>query len=623
MTFATLPAARTNVPDRTETGRVGVRFPASGKTETPITLGGCRTCDKQAAHGSPCAQIGNILEAGEKRHDGIPATQHSNADVLQEVSAGLYAAGWTINGIPRGTLYNLGAGTANNISQDIRCRIVAVNVGGNARRMTLRIEPDGTNPKAWLLGTSRVNPEWPLEQPRLLTDGSWIVVPVGCQVEFAFPSVLHGKCRPMVTKIIPPGSDDPDGVNFDVICSHAVSRATSPYDKLFPAPNYYCELVFHGVAPETWPNWQRSHETTFTKRTIEVTAATLVSDSYVVALKRSDGENGKVLFPSMATFFVQWFGDNNLYGTLSPAEAKDKLTSEYTGGEWVTTLNLDNLTGETDLVKVQITFCPEAVNADTMVFPFPDRCANAQRDWTQSYTQNGEHRCMNYECDRFADFKADCWFPKASKFAIGVETGRVPQSDSQRERWFARNWSRTSFVLEQGVPGSASHRNFSYRRPSNGGPSIQEWVGGFRDDVPKSPVAASAEPLFPARLGQRHQYTDSGGNINHRIVYGAFYARKWIPDGDDVETLPFDGYTEDVLNWSARKSATGATVDSVARVYPLDGPEPCNVATYANGGSTYSLKKFVSDDAQEMFVVRIPMTQSNPTLAEEIRNAIP
>jgi hypothetical protein len=589
--------------------------------------------------------MGYRLPYGQKRHQNVPSTQKADAEFLMELQSALWVAHYTHNGVLRGTLYNLGAATANNVSQQTTYEIVAAN--GNT--LTLR----GRDPRLLISPLSITNPNWPMEAPiemkpddvtdaewhgdpppatngkkyaRLISSGIFHALPLGSAIEFAYPSIIYDKCQPYVKKVILPDGmpdgmpDDVENVTFEIVCSSDVSHARKPYDKAFPPfqNKYYCTLYYYSVSPEAWANYQTPQETWYTRHTVTITKAELDAVSGLIPLKNTAGHNTRVLHPSMASISVAYkIQDNPL---LIPYPVDDTcLNVTQSGNNFISTIDLSALTLIDNITEVTISYCPEAVPTDEWIIPYSKTCANDQVDYTGSYVHANGRRCTNIDCQKFrhGDYQAgNCWMTEdADHFALGDEQGNFPASDAGDSKYISRLWHRTSLILEQGMPGSSSHRNFAYRRPPEGGPSLIEIMGSYYHDVPGG-FFARREPVHPPSLGQRREWTEDG-NKCHEIIYGAYEARTYgVNDNGDIFDKGFNGHFATYLDgWTTRNGYRDTSLSSTQNKFSRYGSSANGLYTYDLSGNGMMMPKRLSDAINQVY-----STGNIPTLVHGAKN---
>lgn len=171
--FPNPPDERENTAGRTETGAEGVLFVPGDLEEVHLALPSCRSCHHRTAHGSPCHQIGIVPELGSSRVQGMPEANLVTTDLLQKIQTMLFAMGHVFVGTPyQNFLYNLGLGTANNVTQQSGYRIVGTSGG---------LQLYGPNPARIFSPRSVINASWPLpaeneQRPPYLTDEQWEVM---------------------------------------------------------------------------------------------------------------------------------------------------------------------------------------------------------------------------------------------------------------------------------------------------------------------------------------------------------------------------------------------------------------------------------------------------------------
>lgn len=611
-----------NVPARTALGLRGLRFPVTGLTEVRKPLRGCTGCPKAALHGPPAEKLGVAIPLGETSSQRIPSGQTATAANLNKLMASLSLLAYVQNGIPFGGLYNLGLGTANNISQQMTLRILSVD--GDEVTVT------GENPKRYTVGTSRTNPDYPFpdeatgQTGRIVSESKVFAVPVGARVKFEYPSALADKMAPWVVSITPPVTEDLTGTTWVLKLSHTATACMTPYDLGRPPSDgkYYLTLYFYATRPETWPNYQATTEAQWARRSVALTKSELDGVSNLVVLKDSDGEDTRVLPPGVFTnaLSVAHTALDGTQTTITPLDSALTTVVVVPGISWTATLNLSaHVTGDT--ASVVITYWCKAIAGDSPTMPFFGSCALAQVDRSGSYVHGVTRRCMNVACDGFADFQDLCWQPSADKFALGYKGNRYGvdseylPDETHDSLPLSYVWNRSSGFIAQGWPGVSSYRNFSYERPAGCGPSIGEILGTFRSEL-SSGVAASRTPIFSPSLGQRATSSDVDGD-HHELRTGAFVSA----EPQDMDGSPVLGSLAAVVaGWSMRnKDGLGVTLSSKLAVQPRQRAGSTGLYTFEHGGDARPSFCRLSDIVEEVYVTSISRSDTSSTLEDEIR----
>lgn len=620
MAYANLGSDKVNVPFRTEEGARGLIHPEL-PNERKKLLDGCVGCTKVSAH-APCEFIGNEIAFGERRHQLLAPENRVRVEDLWRVMTALWAAGYIHHPYDNGDLpYN--AGGANNQAQAVFYEIVSVS----GSRMRLK----GRNPKLIVLGNSVPNPDWPGSGGRYLMVDHICSLPVGSQVEFLQPSVLAGKLTPWIKKVHAPASDDLENVEFDVDLSCPVTKARRPLDMKWPPfeDRYSCRIWWWALQPEAWPRVEVTEETQFTRRDVVATVASLPGDKRWPLL-RSDGAETRILFPGMlspGTVAVAaevsgvwvWKGEDWILPRL--------VTTQVAYNSWTTRVELaDLLTEFPTATRVRAIFHPEAVAADTFRMPWASGCANCQRDRSASYVHHDGWRCMEVNATGFENFKRRCWQPvgKAGsgcdRFGLGSDGDRfgptpvaAPIPDVRTGSLWARLYQRSSWVIQQGLPGASSSRAFSVSMPAGGGTSLASLCGGWSDGVPIG-FFASVRPLYGSPMGKREEFEDEDGP-NHRLVPGLYAAQKpWV-----AGTAPTPGVLPSLVSgWGSRENALGGAMGDRLGQFPTRGAGHTGLHTWAFGGSGFGLSNRLVG-GQEVFVTGINPLAVDGGFAEEIR----
>jgi hypothetical protein len=544
-----------------------------------------------------------------------PAGSYASAAMMSETDGALWAAAFIGGAYLQGNyLYNLGAGTANNILQRERVEVLAVA----GKVVTVR----GRDPRRLTYGISRVNPEWPLPDPvtgstaRLQFDEGQLSLPTGSIFEPAWPSCLYRKLNPMVTRVIPPTGAfiSGDQVEYQIEVWSDMSSLRAPYDRKRPPADgrYWASIGFMGVQPEKWANWQAYPQAWWTAREIELTVADLAAASGVVALKDSAGNDCRVL--------PRWAGANVLRvvytltggvrGVLPASETDAALVTTDNGSGWSSTLNLAALLGFPDLVSVRIFYMPEARIEDGAAWVTKGACANSQRDATGSFVHGTARRCTNVGCSKFSagTFRDECWDPKATGFTLGCGQGPgaavFPAADA-RDNGNGPEiaWSAQGTVIRQGLPGVSSHRNFWFERKTR--TSLQQLVGSFSDAVPRSPGAGWVE-LLGRVWGQREIYTENG-ETRQRLRHGLFEAEGAGMQGAAGLLIP---------GWQDRTNQRRSGIRDAEAAFPSFGPAPASVADGSLGGGAMAHRLRVSEAAHQIYVVGINPQRVNAAVRD-------
>lgn len=570
MLFPDPPSPRTNVTPRTELGAEGARFPPGTNPEIHIALPACRTCTKKTTHGTPCSMVGARPTYGLTRTAGITQTQLITVPHLNKTYSMAWLLGYVMDGMPYANyLYNLGLGTANNLTQQTTYQIRAVGT----RTLTLY----GPNPRRIYSPRSVVNASWPLpaeadQRPPYITDEAWEAMrygrilsggdyhtlPVGALLRFQSPSVLADVNLPYITRIDYPETDAAE-CEFVVHISRNATNATQPYDRAHPAPVYLLTAYYYYVVPDTYFDHQPQPEQQFAPNRATILAADLISNDGIANLPRTDAVSSRVLH---TTITVQY--KNTV--TLAPYTDPLDIEATWDGTRYTTLLDLSALIAATpDLEYVILEWWAEAAPADTIIVPTVKTCANdKQFPWETS------RRCTDTRCAKFQDgdyLPGNCWqTPTADRFTI--DTPRSTTTDGTNNTIIASLWNRLPVYLEQGNAGDSSHRNFAFGRPTTCGAGLASIIGGYFDQVPTGIFPLRVPFMLPS-LGQLRLYDDATGR-HAALVHGLYEARH--PDFDGALTQYISGY-------ASRHDARNQTLDAVAGLYPQNHPPARNLYT--------------------------------------------
>lgn len=607
-----------------DTVKVGVgRYATPGKrslTANPTDLDtvdiiehGCSGCAMAATHlvTKHCALV---VPHGEAHGQRIPAENTVRAADLNRLQTARHRLAYAAHGyIGNDVIYNAAGGGAtdgaDNASQSLTYEVLAAS----GQTLTLK----GSNPKRVVFNRSVLNPNYGTGEPAPdtmrppgLTDEQWddsagntpaetppffdgmawarfiqqpvaMRLPVGCGVEFDDRSVLSRKCKPMVTLIHPPASDDPDDVTFTVEVDQDVGNAREPFDLADPPPDgkYFASLRWEALYPANWRHFVDYPETVFTRR--DVTLAT----GAIHELRNTAGESTRVLFPGMLVGgdggFVCHLGVRvvDVRNEFSPVTGLARLRTVEDGDGWVTTLDLRGL--ETEAPAARVIYYPEAVAGDGFRLPFQATCSNAFPD--ESYAQDEGWCCGSPESAGFATFRKICWRPnECDGFAVGDRTAHW-RSDSGPEiylphrqgddDWWNEMWAGVGWAFEQ----TSIDPFDGVLKQRGGGFSIASLMGRFIVEAPIVPAVLSKELWHKGGWGERIEWTDTDGNERQRVLLGPF-CRQGIDESETggPETL-FDpaadrdhpGTMSGFLpGWTTRDDALATQTPSELAEYP-------------------------------------------------------
>lgn len=603
MSFVTGQPEKTEITPRSD----GHLFPSVPGQEIRIPLPGCAACPKQSNHGSPCSQIGVTPVFGQSRSDLVPSASRIDADFLDRVQSDMWRMGSAVNG-PVGLEFIFNLGVANNMMQNVNYEVTNVDAT-NPRRIRLK----GPDPRALPVSIRRLNPEWPFDGPRIIADNETQVLPLGSFVLFNFPSALHRKMSPWIEEIEVPSGTLGEEKTFWVTLSRSVKSAREPWDAAFPADVYTCTVLAYLIAPEALLNVQPSQEAQFVEIEQQFVAADL-DGSNRLELLDSAGQSTRVLMsPQFGPNLIRLSLDLGLDDPV-PVAAAALLSTDDTGTGWESHLDLSAWTD--GLVGGTVRFWAEAVDEyDEPVVNVRGRCINSQRD-SNGYGEDGEYRCFNTSCSKFqrGDYRAECWDTPDNATGFSVSSPAFRVGDFSRSQ-FGGYWTRENLILRQGLPGSASSRNFSFTRPGGGGPSLQQMIGRFCDILPSSPGQARVEPWFTPLMGQRRVYTNNDGDLTHELVHGLF----------ETNRSDFDGAIEETLGtaWTNKDDARGVQADAVNGLFPLFHTPPLLLPTRQTGSDPAASFKIARERTEIVHITNLDPDEVNNAVATSIRSALP
>lgn len=502
---------------------------------------GCGGCPRREAHGI-AEQLLVAVPHGQAggRYGMIAAAERADVVRLQRLQAALALWDYVLNGpIGDAVLYPAG-GAADNASQ----RWLYEVTGGGPGWLDVR----GPNPKRLGAGASRVNPAWPLADPesggtaRLVwTTATGAMVPCGAAVEFGWPSVLWGKARPVATRITPPASDDPDGVEFRLHFDDGFSagNARVPFDAGMPPAGgrYWCAVRMEFLHPPAWKDYQAPAESAFSPRRQAIAAPG------VHWLKDSDGNDCRILFPSMAPGAVRVVCNNG----LPVPDIEARLFTERHGPGYRTSIDLSGL----PFATADVFFLAESTAGDARRLPCQSQCSRSRLDLSGSYRHDTVQHCGKASASGFAAglYHDRCWLPgRCDGFTLEDESEGT-MGDAGH---LANLWTRAGWVEEQGIPGSADPRNVVLTQ--HGGPSVFGFPGSYTDAVPGG--------YFPKRvahfgypLGKRVVWTGGDGHQRQRLLHGG----GWLSPYD----FSVDGGPSYVPDAAVRAFALGVVAELV------------------------------------------------------------
>lgn len=623
MAFLSLDLDKSDAARGTTSGRKAVAFPTlDGITPTSVRPSGCAGCAHAAAH-DVCEALAFLPPHGEGRYDRVPVDVRPDVQTMHDVQAALFRAAYCFQGyIGNELLYNVGA-SGDNGSQFVTYEVVSA--AGDV--LTLK----GPNPKRVLIGSLRVNPEWPFPDPatgltsRLVPEGREYALPAGASVEFSYPSVLERKARPMIVKVNPPATDAATA-EFTVIVDQTVENATSPLDLAFPPGDgkYWCRVRWEATSPARWLNLQAPHETQFTRHTAEFTSAA------VHELLDTGGNSTRVLWPGMLPGAALVTMHRQGGGTELVGAVASLLETVQTGtGTWETTIDLTGFDFVATYEKAVVVYHPEARAADDYRLPFQSSCSHSQVDFSGSYVHRGGRRCQLVDSSGFEAYEGECWQPGCDGFALGntVESygsGEYLPDDMGDAGFWGGLWHRASWIVQQGVPGMSAARNFSLSRPSGGGPSVQSLCGAFVDEVPGGLFASRNEHESP-KLGQLLEWTDEDGHERMGLWTGAFYGAGVLFDSDGPDkrwvagtTPAAGGIAAAVSGWGTKDEADGVAMNTGLARLPWRNVGRTSVYSFAGGGNAMGRTNEVHENS-EAFIVAITKGLVFNDVAEQVR----
>jgi hypothetical protein len=525
-----------NAPALTTEGRQMWRAPTAWGANTIVKrLPECAGCARIDDH-DVAEWIGRAMPApGTGRYSLVTANNRPDITRLHRLQTLMFLYGRTFFGlVGDAVLYNAGQ-AADNASQRYQFRIVS----GEPGKLTLR----GRHPGLLGLTASRINPEWPFADPitgeysRIIFMGGTTSLPAGCVVEYLFPSILTGRTFPIVSKIIVPGTySDIDDVQFEVeIGNNDGTNARAPYDSRYPAAGglYFCFLRWQALAREDWKDFQAQLEMQVVRRRITV------NNPGVVALTNSDDDPTRVIPESVQVV------------AFPPVPLNIPALLSTTGPPYATTLNL---TG-TGIEIATINYICEATGDEINRVPTMGQCRWAKKDPSGSWIHGTDQHCAKAAtASGFAAglFHDGCWLPgRCNQFQVFDES----TDTFGNAEWWASLWTRSSWVLFQGLPGISSHRNFwlVWRE----GPSIAGLTGSWTDTVFQGRFERREE-WNGTPLGRRETYTTTAGDFQALIKGGIWEQAHRFPETSD----PGDG----ALEYRANANSTSLRAGTIASI---------------------------------------------------------
>lgn len=627
-----LATAKVDAAQEATSGRKAFTIPATSPTLTNSSarIAQCSGCSQEAAH-DVCRRIAFEPPWNESRYARVTQSGRPDRVEFNRLQSALFILGHVGNGlIGDEVLFN--AGAANNASQFVEYEIVS------ATGTTLRLK--GRNPKKVPIGVSRINPNWPIgddpitnDPARIQTDTVNICLPVGAEVQFLAPSVLAGKLRPWVVSIDVPSSTSADGVEFDVTLSAAASNARTPYDDGVADDGqvYRCRVRFELAQPATWANVQAPKERAWHRRSQAITSASNA------ALKDESAGDTRILWPDMgqgvSLFQAKVTLNDSTEYLLDPFEevgGNPRLVTVQSGGSWVTTFNVSDLTfgaNPEDVDDVVVTYWCEATDDTAPFIHHTSQCANSQREISGSYAHDDGHRCMAVDSSGFANYQRECWQPGGcDRFALGDEVSTYgpqpyPVSNYGRASWWSGFWHRESWYIEQVTGGDS--RNFTLGRPAGDrGPSIASLCGSWVNQVPDGKFTRRI-PWFGPVWGKRVTWEDSGDQFQ-QLVHGAFYEEGYQTDTDqfwDAATTPAAGaIADEVTGWDSKDDATGDPKRATVRRLPWRYTGRTNLYTFVHGSDSLGRTNIRQTDS-EAFIAAADLSVVDTALNAQIQAA--
>jgi len=613
---------KTNAPQEAlGTGCGGSFFPTitPALTEYKLGLNGCVGCSKSDDHGPPCSGLAIEIPFNEDSRERVPEAERITAGQMVRVFAAASIVGYVVHGfVDFSLIFNVGM-TANNGVNAWQYEIVSAS----GTTLTLR----GRNPKRLQFTQSVPNPEWiPGVNARLLSEGITLAMPIGSEVRFLAPSVLENKVRPLVTKVNPPVTDTLDDVTFTIEVSHSIDNATEHFDGGLPNPAMWqCQVRYEASAPAAWPNCQAQREAQWVRKLVVYTVATLTTTP-VQSLKNTSAANTRIVPYSAGPWFEgvalrvvlrKTGGETQI---LSKAQTDEILTVAQSGGGWVSTLDFTDYLE--DLETADVTYWCEAVSGDSARQVWNGSCANSQRDFSGSYGMDGDYYCTAIDCDQRDNYKADCWQPNASRFTVGSRTGAgidtnrmiMPPNDLVEGEWLSMMWTRASWMLIQAASGVP----YSFlKRPSKGGTSVLEWMGGFNlttggGAFPFQERLAWSRGEIAGRIVQTTE--DDGEDIN--LKFGAFVSGEEQTMGGVLK----EGPLHDENDWSNRDNEVGTTMTESESVYPSGAVGNTGVYSGSHGGQRMGTRSRLSTASREVHVTNMRTDgDEDPNVGPSIR----
>jgi hypothetical protein len=524
-----VPTNKEDLARRTEEGRKNIAVPNPGTGEHAIRPTGCADCTNRKTH-AVCQWIGYELPHGSNRNSFVPEENRITAAHLNKIQQAVFAAYQAVQGLPINEPYNAGGG-GNNATQAVVYEIT----GASGTTLSLK----GRNPKRIELNNRRVNPEWlpggaagadPVtgETSRLVNEERFTALPAGAVVEFLFPSCLAGKLFPTVLQVNPPESDTLEDVSFSVECSSSVTNARVHQIVGGRGP-YFCAIHWEAFIPSRWLDLQAFSEVQWTVR--QMTFANPGN----VGLLDSLNNPTRVLYPSHGNHCAEIFEDGPITVTLTTDGIDTELSSvtieslletvQIGEGEWTTTIDLSAYSADSAVVRFTCTATP----LDSFRKPRLSQCRHSKTDHSGSYDTEGGQVCANTDnASLWGSFEAGCWQPECT----GFDPDCSEQETANDSGFWSSLYSRANWLIQQGIAGVSSSRNFQLTKPSGGGPSLQGLVGSLENDVPIENLPYTEE-YKPPVMGTLEEWTDENGDDQLIIRRGLFWAEALAdqPDG--------------------------------------------------------------------------------------------
>jgi hypothetical protein len=583
-----LTALKTNAPRKAEQGQRMWCVP-TGLSTTVENPRGCAGCSQNATHNIAESLLVNVpIDQSGGRYGMIPVTERQDVPNMNRIQSALFLWHYYLYGYFGAPLIFNAGPAGDNADQAFAYEIRGVGSG--------YIVLYGKNPKRLVTGASRVNPEWPLPDPvtgspaRLIWESDASAMQIaGASVEFQYPSVLYGKFNPLISSIVAPDSEA-DDVEFTAYLGGAdTSNVMVPYDATFPPADgiYRCLIRSEILRPQAFKDYQAPKETQFSPRRMTF------NSPGVYGLTASDDNGCRVILPGMATdAVVIQFSPSGLI-LRNPSG----IVATTYAGTYSTTIDLTGFDFETAVVDYWAESTAPEDNARQRVI-WQGQCSKSRIDYSTSHDHGaGPQHCGETSSTGFQSdlYHQNCWLPgRCSGFSLADES----LSTMDDANFLGTLWTRSSWIISQGVPGISNSRNFTLIQ--KGGASIQLFTGGFSQSVP-SGFFEDRDELNTQALGKRVIYTDEDGGQRQTLEFGAFYAQPYrINDSEGNALVAYepDAFDDFRLgNIALGVSGWTASKPSITRGFPWKYCGQTNLYSFDSGGSGTQVNSPVDSEA--------------------------